>query len=706
MSGRYFEGMGVTPAAGRLINAGDDTPATAAVVVVTTTFVRQRFGADNSGVGQTIRINDKPFEIIGVVPQGFFGAEPAAVPDLYVPMRARHLLEKGDVAGSYFLSEHFYWTDIMARLRPGVSIEQAQAVLGPRFRQFVAGTATTDKQREDIPELRLQPGAAGLDSLRMLYAQPIYVLGGVVAGILLVACSNVASLLLARALARRREIAIRLSIGAGRGRVIRQLLTESVLLSAIGGACGVAVAVWSLPVLTSLLSNGQTNFTLHAELNWTVLGFAVLLSIATGVLFGLAPALQSTRVDLVKSLKAVPADEATSAQRRFGVGCGLVVAQIALSLLLLVVASLFARTLSNLYGINVGFNRDNVLLFSLRPASVGIPGPQRNQLFEDIRSRLGQLPGVTSVSLSSRPLPMGGGTSAQMTIVGAPTPGLINGRPPAAALISVGPAFFATMQIPLLAGREFTDQDRAGASKVMIVNRDFGRAFGVANLIGETVAFNKNQLTIVGVVDDALSFRLKGDRAPVAYFPYLQAEQPTGAMTYEVRTAGKPMNMSSGIADVVRRADSRLAVFDMRTQASHINAGISQEITLATLCSAFAIVALAIVGVGLYGTVTFNVSRRSSEIGIRMALGASGSRVIWMILRDVVVMAAAGFAIGLPLVYLGARYVESFLYGVTKYDPASIAGALAVMLMSALAAGLVPALRASRIAPMGAVRRD
>jgi predicted permease len=705
VTGRYFDGMGISAVAGRLLGAADDRDGSAAVAVVSERFSLRRFGDTHRALGQLIRINDKPFDVIGIVPDSFFGAEPGTVPDLYMPMRAEIIL--GQATAANFNDEHYYWMDVMGRLQPGVTLAQAQAQLAPPFHQFAANSATTDKQRQDLPELRLQSGASGLDSLRRKYAQPIYVLLAIVGGILLIACSNIANLLLARASARRREIAIRLSIGAARARVIRQLLTESVLLSSIGGACGLVLAWWSIPVLTALLSNGRTNFTLHAGLNWRVLAITIALSTLTGLFFGLAPALQGTRLDITTALKSLPAGKSGRRRGRPGVAQSLVVIQIAMSLLLLVAAGLFGRTLANLHGINVGFNRDNVLLFSIRPGAIGIPVPARNAMFESVQAQLRSLPGVVGASLSSQALPMGGGTAAGMRIVGRDAPVDATGRVPYSVLLSVGPGFFSTMQIPIIAGREFTDADREGTPKVVVVNRNFGRQFGVDNPVGQIVSMpDDTQFTVVGVVDDALTFALKGDRRPAAYFPYLQGLRPASSMTYEVRTAGKPLSLAAPIGEIVRRADWRLAVVDMRTQAAHIDHGISQEITLARLCSAFAIVALIIASVGLYGTVAFNVTRRTNEIGIRMALGASGRRIVWMVLRDVLVMAAAGFAVGLPLVYLGTRYVTSFMYGITPHDPAAIAGSVGVLLTAAVLAGLSPARRAARIAPMGAVRRD
>jgi macrolide transport system ATP-binding/permease protein len=699
VSGNYFMGMGVTAAAGRLIHVSDDAVESSAVAVVSHGFSLRRFGDPQAAVGQTIRINDQPFVIIGVVPQSFFGAEPGATPDVYVPMHAASMpLHYASMQPSVYSDEHYYWIEIMARLKPGVSLARAQAALAPAFVQFASSSATTEKQKQDLPQLRIQEGATGLDSLRRRYAQPIYVLMAMVALMLIIACTNVANLLLVRGAARRREIAVRLSVGASRWRVIRQLLTESVLLSSVGGVFGLAFAWWGIRVLTRLLANGRENFTLHAELNWHVLGVTMTLSILTGLLFGLAPALQATRVDIAPSLK--DARDTSRPSRRFSLGWILVVIQVAFSLVLLVSAGLFSRTLSTLHTIELGFNRDHVLLFTIRPSSVGYTGPALTRLFGELQERIRQLPGVREVSLSGRPLPMGGGTMAPVVIAGAITPA----SPVLAVLASVGPGFFRTMEIPLVAGRDFTEGDGANAPRVAVVNRRLTRVWGIENPIGRTVTLGKDRFEIVGVAEDALSFKLKEDRRPAIYFPYLQSTRPPGQMTYEIRTVGDPLALAGTVRDTVRQVDSRIAIHDLKTQAAHIDQAISTEITLARLCSVFAALALVIACVGLYGTVAFNVARRTNEIGIRTALGASATRIIWMVLRDVCTMAAAGLAIGIPLVLAGSRYVKAFLYGVAPNDPGAIAIAVGVLLASGLLASFIPARRASRIDPLGAMR--
>jgi macrolide transport system ATP-binding/permease protein len=706
VTGNYFHGMGVSPAAGRLIHQADDQPGAPPVVVLSEPYSRRRFGEAAAAIGQTIRINDKPFEIVGVAPVRFFGAEPGATPDVFMPIHARPIAEPG-IRAEIFNDDHFYWVEIMARLKPGVQLVQAQAALAPRYRHFAESTAASEKERQDLPELTLLRGATGLDSLRREYAQPIYVLMTMVGLILLIACSNIANLLLTRAAARRREIAVRLSIGAGRWRVIRQLLTESVLLAAIGGALGVALAWWGIDVLTALLAGGRDNFTMHAALNWRVLGVTAALSVLTGLAFGLVPALQATRLEILPALKDVRSAQPASASRRLAVGPFLIAIQIALSVVLLVGAGLFGRTLAKLHAIEIGFNRENVLLFTVRPSTVGYRGPALYQVFEDLRERLRAVPGVLDMSLSSRPLPMGGGTMAQVTVDGASPIPEAEGRPrrPYAVLASVGPAFFRTMQIPL-AGREFSASDTAGAPKVVIVNRLFAKMFALENPVGWSINIRNDRFEIVGVADDALAFTLKEERRPITYFSYLQAPSPPEMMTYELRSAGNPLDLAGPVRELVRKVDTRLAIHDLKTQAVHVDQAISREITLAKLGSGLAALALVIACVGLYGTVAFNVARRTNEIGIRMALGAPPGRIIGMVLGEVLALAVAGLVVGLGLSLLGSRYVKTLLYGIEPNDPATVTMAVLMLLGCGLIAAFPPARRAARIDPIKAVRQE
>src|SRR6266704_1166334 len=398
VSGDYFRGLAVLPAAGRLIVPDDDRAGAPAVAVVSYALSEKRFGGAANAVGQAVLINNLPFTVLGVTPPGFFGVDPAGAPDVYVPMHANELLGAADQFGfrsERYLDSHYYWIQIMGRLRPGISLAQAQAALAPRFQQWVASTATNDRQRANLPELVVNPGAGGLGTLRRAYSQPLYVLMAMVGLILVLACANVASLLLGRATARGREMALRLSLGAGRPRVVRQLLTESVLLASLGGALGVLVAILGIRFLTFLLANGRSDFTLHAELNWHMLGVTAALSVVCGLLFGLAPAIQSTRPDVMPALK-----NGRGGGPRRRAQHVLVVAQIALSFLILFAAGLFVRTLDKLHSVQLGYARENILLFSLNARQAGHRDPEITTFYTNLRKRFESIPGVSSATLS------------------------------------------------------------------------------------------------------------------------------------------------------------------------------------------------------------------------------------------------------------------------------------------------------------------
>src|SRR6185312_12319068 len=384
----------VSPAAGRLIDSADDRPGASPVAVLSFAASQNRFGGPPNAIGQSILVDNTPVTVIGVAPPEFFGVDPAVAPDLYLPLHT-NVLTDGARAARMYSDGNFYWIEMMGRLRPGISMAQAQAALAPRFHQWVATTARTDGERANLPALILNPGAEGLGSLRRQYSKPLYVLLAMVGLILAVACANIANLLLARAAARSREMAVRLSLGAGRFRVVRQLLTESVMLASLGGALGIVFAIWGVRSLTFLLSKGQENFTLHAELNWKVLAVTAALSVVCGLLFGLVPAIQSTRPDVMPALK-----NGLGARPRRRAQHVLVVAQIAISFLILFVAGLFVRTLDKLHSVQLGYARENILLFSLNARQAGHRDPEIDTFYADLRKRFESIPGVSSATLS------------------------------------------------------------------------------------------------------------------------------------------------------------------------------------------------------------------------------------------------------------------------------------------------------------------
>jgi predicted permease len=712
VSGDYFRGLAVRPAAGRLILREDDQAGAPPIAVLSHAFSEKYFGAPANAVGQSIRINNILFTVAGVAPAEFFGVDPEIAPELYLPMHANILLGTADAFGFQpkdYLDANYYWVEIMGRLRPGITRAQAQAALAPRFQQWVAATATNDQQRSNLPMLVLEPGAAGLDTLRRRFSQPLYVLMTLVGLILAIACSNVANLLLARAASRKREIALRMSVGAGRLRVIRQLLTESVLLAFLGGILGLLFAVCGIRFLTLLLAGGSEHVTVHAELNWHVLAVAAALSLLTGVLFGLAPAVQSTRFDFASALKEIRASDrrARHAFWRVSISQILVVGQIAISLLMLFAAGLFVRTLSNLQSVELGFNRQNVLLFELNARQAGHRDPEISRFYAGLRERLAEIPGVSSAGLAQSSM-IGGENQMPIGLPGMP----VNN---ATRYMSVGPRFLTTMQIPILAGRDLEPRDHSGSPAVAVINQRFAEMnFGTQNPLGRHLILWKDgeqktavrEMEIVGVAKNARYGDVKQEILPVVFLAYDQGFPLPNEMVYALRTAGDPLSYVNSVREIVRQADANLPVANVRTQSAEIEGDIHQEIMLADLCSTFALLALTIASVGLYGTLSYNVARRTGEMGIRIALGAQRGAVIWNVLREVCVLAAVGLAISVPTALGASRLVKSLLFGTKPSDPLAMALAVAILVIAALVAGFLPARRASQIDPMTALRHE
>ena len=700
VTGEYFRGLAVSPAAGRLIDSEDDRPGAAAVAVISFATSQNRFGGPPNAIGQSILVDNIPFTVIGVAPPEFFGVDPAVAPDLYLPLHT-NLLVDGARAARMYPDGNFYWIEMMGRLRPGVSMAQAQAALAPRFHQWVAATATTDGERAKLPALMLNPGAAGLGSLRRQYSKPLYVLLTMVGLILAIACANIANLLLARAAARRREMAVRLSLGAGRFRVVRQLLTESVLLASLGGAFGVLFAIWGVRSLTFLLSHGQENFTLHAELNWNVLGVTAALSVVCGLLFGLAPAIQSTRPDVMPALK----NGRGGGPHNRHVQHVLVVAQIAISFLILVAAGLFVRTLNKLHSVQLGYARENILLFSLNARQAGHRDPEIATFYTDLRKRFESIPGVSSATLSQSSIINAG--RAGQAIRGPMKIGAVTIED--AHVLAAGPRFLTTMQIPILAGREIDDRDQPSSTPVAVISERLARTyFENENPVGRRITLpdEKRDLEIVGVSANLRYGGLKNEEESAMTVFVAVSQFSSDRMTYALRTAGDPLRFVQSVHEIVREADSRIPVTNVVTQAAEIDRTISRELTFAKLSTGFAVLALLTACVGLYGTMSYSVARQVGEIGIRMALGAQPGAVVWMVLRRVLLLAAVGLAISVPAALIAFQLVKSFLFETQPNDPGTLALAGVVLLSAALLAGYAPARRASRIDPLAALRQE
>lgn len=699
-SGDFFRGLGTPPATGRLFGPDDDQASASPVVVLSYAYAQHEFGDANAAVGKSIVVINVPFTVVGVTTPEFFGVNPGLVPEIYIPMRLSERLET-PTPESKFTRSNYYWADMMARLQPGVSIEQAQAALAPRFRRYVESTVQKEEERADMPALFLQDGSGGLDTLRRRYSKPLWVVMTLVALVLLLACTNITNLLLARAAARRREIAVRLSIGAGRWRIIRQLLTESTLLATLGGLLGIGVASWGIRVLTVMVENGDPSLA-PVQLNWRVLCVTAALALCAGLVAGLAPALQGTRIDMMPVLKEArgtdPHARFASRWMPLSLSRCLVVSQISLSLLLLVAAGLFVRTLANLNAVELGFNPDNLLLFEVNLRSGGYSPEAAGQFHPMLSERMRAIPGVLNLGISSQALLAGELSTQPMTIPGVPPNKTGN-----ISTMGVGPGFFATMQIPLLAGRAINEHDIGVTPQRVVVNERFAKEFfDGRNPLGQVFKAGTD-LEIVGVARDAQYGLL---REGIPTLVYTTMPKSRFRVVYALRTQGDPLKLVPQAREVLRQADARIPLAAVRTQEAQIARGTNGSRILAQLCTAFAVLALLIAAVGLFATTSYGVERRTNEIGVRMALGAHRAKVMAMVMREVIWLVAIGIAIGLPVALAGSKYLRSFLYGMEPMDPAAIGGAAAVLLTAIVVATWLPARRASRIDPMVALRHE
>jgi len=715
VTGGFFSGLGVPPAAGRLIDRDDDKLGAPPIAVITNDYWHTKFGASPTVVGKQIQINGTSFTIAGVSAPEFYGVSPDDKPSVFLPM-ANIGLTRDMADQAMFHEGTYYWIELMGRLKSGVTLIEAQSQLAGPFHLFVENTATKDRERADLPTLWLQEGGSGVDSLRRQYSKPLWILMAMVGLILAVACFNIANLLLARAASRRREIALRLSLGAGRFRIMRQLLTESVVLSLLSGLVGIGVAALCIRFLLLMLTNGGDNFTVPVGLDWHVLSFTVLIAVVSGIFFGLAPALQAINVDITPALKETRASESHGKARRFGLRFGLsqilVVAQIGISLLLVVAAGLFVRTVTNLHSVNLGFNAENVLIFNLDATQAGYKDQALKSFYEQLEQRFQGIPGVLSATSSDMPLVGGWSSSTSITVPGIPEPPE-GQRGPNTSIAQVGTTFFETMEIPIVAGRAIGRRDVEGAPVVAVVNQVFAeKYFYGENPIGRHFRLggkkNAIDVEIVGVARTARYSSLKREIPPVTYIPWIQSPRtpPLRQIFFELRATGNPLALSNTIRQIVHQVGPQVPVADITTQSRRIDQTIRQERTFAQLCACFGGLALLMACVGLYGTMAYAVVRRTGEIGIRMALGATRRRVVWMVLREVSVLAACGLLIGLIAAYQTTAFLKSFLFGVKPNDPLAMAVSVAILIACALLAGYLPAFRASRIDPMVALRNE
>ncbi len=709
VSGNYYGQLGVRPQIGRAIEPVDDrTAGTGNVVMISDGMWARVFGRSPDVVGKTMLLNLVPMTIVGVNPPGFTGASAVQIePDVFFPLSMQPLLVRLPMADQHHPSvldnTGLWWVQMMARAKPGVSVATAAAAMTTWLDQDAKATMKVEKDKVS-PAVVLLDGSQGIGEANQEFSTQLYVLATLTGLVLLLACANLANLLLARSAARQREMAVRLALGASRGRILRQVLTESLLLSSLGGAAGLALGYAGRNVIPHMYTAPWQAGLLHADFDWAICAFTVAVAMLTGLLFGVVPAWQATRAQVNAGLK----DAAASAtKRRKGLtGRGLVVVQVALSMLLVVGAGLFAATLRNLSREQLGFDPQNILLFSVRAPAARYPSPKDVQFYERIEERLGRVPGVSGVTLSSTPLLAGGSTNLPFMPTGQPQR---SGQHETVWVQDVGRDFFGVYRIPLLYGRNFSSADTSTSQPLVIVNQALVHKFWPhENPVGKTVRFDRNDARIyevAGIVVDAKYNQLDGKVPPTAYRLYNQMEQER-EITFEVKTALPPGDVLPRIREAVAEIDRDVPVRDVRTQDAQIAATISQQRTFAVLTGAFGVLALLLASIGIYGLTAYDVARRTNEIGIRIALGARAGQMLRMVLHEVSWMAVAGIGAGLAAALLLTKYVKSMLYGLTATDPWILAGAGAILLAVALLAGWGPARRASRVQPMEALRHE
>ena len=711
VSGTYFPVLGLSPALGRLLGPEDDrTPGGHPVIVVSHRLFRTRLGADPGVLGRVLKVNGHPMTVVGVAPEGFEGLEVGPAIDLYVPlaMTVEVLPTWRPALGSWRVR----WLTVMARLGEGQTLASAEAGSNTVYAQLLQedikdATTLAPRYRDEFlrKRLRLLPGARGTSALRDQARGPLVVLMGMVGLVLLIACANVAGLLLARGSSRQREIAVRTALGAGRGRLVRQLVTESLLLSLGGGVLGLVLSLWMGQTLIAALPFAGSSSALHSDPDLRVGVFAFALATLTGLACGLVPALQATRPPIMATLRneatAVVGGASGSRVRRT-----LVVAQVALSLLLLVGAGLFSRSLANLRSLDPGFRPDRLVTFHVDPALSGYDQGQRLAFFDRLTEALRAEPGVESVSLAAMALMAGNDSSSTIKVEGYTEREDEDMNP---NFNWVGPGFFETLGMPLVRGRDITDADRKGGTKVAVVNETFARYFfGDADPLGRRFGRVRSGLVdveIVGVVRDGKGSSLR--EAPLRYAYVAAAQQDSlGEMTYYVRTAADPQGLLARVPALVARIDPALPVTEARTMPAQIGQSLFVERLVAGLAAAFGLLATLLAALGLYGVMAYAVAQRTREIGIRMALGAERRDVMRMVLRDVALLAGLGVVLGLPGGYGLGRAIQSQLFGLDARDPLTFVVATAALLLAALGAGYLPARRATRVDPLVALRSE
>ena len=711
VSGNYFQVLGVQPALGRVFSSQDETAAGAnPVAVLSYGYWTRNFGGDPNILNKQLSVNGNSLTVVGVARSGFAGVQVGQVPDLFIPitMKAQMTPNWDGLA-----NRNDHWVTMLARLKPGISSTKAEAGLTPLYHAILEGEApalklsSRDQQEFLNRKMLVDTGSHGRPVLQHDAKQPLLVLMAMVGLVLLIACANLAGLLIARGEGRQREIALRLALGAGRGRLVRQLMTESLLLAIVGGVAGLALASWTLAVIVKSIPESVGASGLTAQLDYRVLIFACAISVLTGVFFGLAPAIRATRTDLQSVLKDQGAS-VSGGKANVRVRKSLLVSQIALTAVLLASAGLFAHSLFNLKQQDLGVRPDHVLEFSISPELNRYTPPQTISLVERIRNSIEPLPAVRAVSASEIPMLAGSNSSSNITVQG------YNAQEDEDMQVdqnSVGPDFLATMGIPLLNGREFSDSDTSASPKVAIINESMARRFFAGRKpVGLHFGFGnakeaKIDTEIIGVAKDSKNTDLRDQVHPSVFLPYSQSEH-AGNATFYVRTNQDPVALTATVRNVVQGLDGNLPLYDVKTLAAQVDDIAFTDRLVTVFSLGLGLVASLLAAVGLYGVMAYVVARRTREIGIRMALGATRQSVAWMILREILGMLAAGLAIGLIAAYGIGRVIESQLFGVKASDPFVFFIAAGLLVAVALLAGWLPSRKAAGVDPMVALRYE
>jgi predicted permease len=696
VSGGYYAALGIEPAAGRLLGPADDvlSPPVLAVVI-SDRYWDRRFGRSPSAIGKSITIGDRVFTIVGVTPRSFQSARMGHLPDIALPLvPMMSASQRTEITNN--------WLSVLAKLKPGARAEQVDAELQVLWTSLLQSQAAqaSEKDRADILRQRAAVFASpdGINPLRYDSTQPLLILMGIVGLVLMLACVNLSGLLFARAAARQREVSIRLAIGAGRWRLVRQLLTESLVLATSGAMLGLVLAVWFSERLVALFINGRS-VTVSPTPDWRVFAFTLLVALTACVVAGLAPALHAVRFNVNPALK-----EARVQGHRW-LGKSLVIAQLAISMILIVGATLFLRSLVNLYSVDRGFDSNGVIVVSVR-SSRSYEGTRGFAVQREILERLTRLPGIRSAS-AAQTLPLGGGLWIRNVQVEGYT--FRADESESVAFNVIGPDYFATVGTPLIQGREFDEQDTDSSGKVAIVNESFARAFfGTAPALGRHVTSLDVTYRIVGVVGDAQYRTLREPIRKTMYIPWLQrdGDQPT-RYSYLARVDGDdPMRLTPTLERLVRDVDPSLHVRTTLTYATLIDRSIVTERIMAVLGGLFGLLALVVAAIGLFGLLAFQVSRRTNELGLRMALGASQRTMVGLVLRDVSMMVGAGVLLGTGGAVMVSGLARSLLFGLTPTDPAAFVTAALILGLTALLAAWLPASRAARVDPLIALRHE